>query len=57
MAVSRDLGKFASLLLEGINLLDRQSGVSFEKNAVYNGRTEKAQTGRYVMLTFTQKLR
>ena len=57
MEIGRQLGKFASLRLEGINLLDRQTGVGFHKTAMYMGRTEDARTGRYVMLTFSQKLK
>jgi len=55
--ISRNLGKFATIKLEGINLLDRQTGVNFTKTADYTARGETARTGRYVLLTLTQKLR
>jgi len=55
--ISRNLGKYLAVKLEGINLLDRKSGVQLFKTADYNARNERACTGRYVMLTLTQKLK
>jgi hypothetical protein len=57
MEIGRQLGRFALLKLEGINLLNRQTGVGFHKTAMYTSRTESARTGRYLMLTFSQKLK
>jgi hypothetical protein len=57
MEIGRQLGRFALLKLEGINLLNRQTGVGFQKTAMYTSRTESARTGRYLMLTFSQKLK
>jgi len=40
-----------SLSLEGYNLLDQQKNKRLTRTAEYFSRTEKSQTGRYVLLS------
>jgi|GEM_PF-2944561 len=50
-SLSRKLGKQATITLDGYNLLDKKNARSIGKTAEYFSRTERSQTGRFVMLS------
>jgi len=56
-SISRNLGKYSTLMLNGYNLLDRQTGVSFGTTADYFFRTGQTRIGRFVMLTLQHKFK
>jgi hypothetical protein len=50
ISISRDLGKYLSMALNGVNLLDVKKNQFLGRTAEYDLRKGQNQTGRYITL-------